>query len=110
MTTKRFPGTIYAGHTTDCGVLVPFDPSKVWPSVEPLPIGYRKFVGYAVRGTVAGVPFESWIFHYFKQWRLVVPRKALEAAGVDAGDDARFSVRPHPQADQAPKFQVGPKR
>lgn len=110
MTTKRFTAEIYAGHTTDCGVLVPFDPSRLWKSAKPLPIGYRKHVGYAVRGTVARRAFESWIFHYFHEWRMVVPADTLEAAGLGAGDSATFSVRPHENPATAPKFTPGPKR
>lgn len=110
MTTKRFTGEVYAGHTTDCGVLVPFDPAKSWKGSKPLPIGYRKHVGHAVRGTVNGQPFESWIFHYFHEWRMVVPAAALEAADVAAGESAKFAVRPHPDPESAPKFTPGPKR
>jgi len=110
MTTKRFTAEIYAGHTTDCGVLVPFDPSRIWKSAKPLPIGYRKHVGFAVRCTVGRAPFESWSFHYFHEWRMVVPGPALAAAKVEAGDSAKFSVRPHPSPTTAPKFKPGPKR
>lgn len=110
MTMKRFRGVIYAGHTTDCGVLVPFDPSKLWKAAKPLPIGYRKHIGYAVRGTVGGKEFESWIFHYFHEWRMVVPGAAMDAAGVVAGDTATFAVRPHPRPESASKFVPGPKR
>lgn len=110
MTAKRFTGEIYAGHTTDCGVIVPFDPSSAWKTAEPLPIGYRKFVGYAVRGTVNKKPFESWIFHYFHQWRMVVPESVLAVAALDAGDSAEFEVRPHPKPLGVAKFAPGPKR
>jgi hypothetical protein len=89
---------------------VPFDPSKIWRTARPLPIGYRKHVGYAVRGTVEGQPFESWIFHYFHEWRMVVPEAAMAYAKVNAGDSAKFAVRPHPKPEIAPKFVPGPKR
>jgi hypothetical protein len=100
---------VYQGHTTDCGVIVPFDPSKTWKESKPLPIGYRKLVGHAVQGTIEGAPFESWIFHYFRQWRMVVPGPALDAANVAAGHQATFTVRPHPRPDEAPPFTPGPK-
>ena len=110
MTARRFTGEIYAGHTTDCGVIVPFDASMAWRSAPTLPIGHRKHVGYAVRGTVGGEPFESWIFHYFKQWRMVVPGAAMKAAKLGPGDTAKFVVQPHPEPESAPKFKPGPKR
>lgn len=110
MTNKRFSAELYAGHTQDCGVIVPFDPSKFWKGIEQFPIGYRKLVGYAVRGTVNGHAFESWIFEYFRQWRMVVPNDALDAASLDAGDRAKFSVSPHEDPENAPKFTPGPKR
>src|SRR5436190_15305178 len=107
---KRFSAEVYAGHTTDCGVIVPFDPSKTWKGSEPLPIGYRKLVGHAVKGTVDGKRFESWIFHYFHQWRMVVPGPALKAAGLGPGDTAKFAVSPHPDPESAEPFIPGPKR
>lgn len=110
MRSKHFVGEIYAGHTTDCGVLVPFDPSAAWPRAEQLPIGYRRLVGFAVRGSVAGEPFDSWIFHYHRRWRLVVPNAALAAARLGPGDRAQLLVRPHPNPEAAAKFVPGPKR
>lgn len=110
MTTQRFTAEIYPGHTTDCGVLVPFDPSAVWPKSTPLPIGYRKHAGHAVRGTIEGEPFESWIFHYAKAWRMVVPGPAMAAAKLEAGDAAEFVLRPHPKPATVAKFTPGPKR
>jgi len=107
---KRFSAEVYEGHTTDCGVIVPFDPGGAWKASKPLPIGYRKLVGHAVVGSVNGKPFESWVFHYFHQWRMVVPGAALEASGTAAGDRARFVLRPHPRPDDAAKFTPGPKR
>ena len=110
MTTQRFTAEIYAGHTTDCGVLVPFDPSVQWQKAKPLPIGYYKHIGYAVRGTIEGEAFESLIFHYFKQWRMVVPGLAMAAAKLEVGDAAEFVLRPHPKPETAAKFTPGPKR
>jgi hypothetical protein len=107
---KRFSAEVYEGHTTDCGVIVPFDPGRAWKGSKPLPIGYQKHVGHAVKGTIEGKPFESWVFHYFHQWRMVVPGSALKAAGVGAGESARFALRPHPQPGTAGKFTPGPKR
>jgi hypothetical protein len=109
MTTKRFSAEIYQGHTTDCGVIVPFDAAKVWKSAKTLPIGYRKHVGYAVRGTVNGAKFESWVFHYFHEWRMVVPKKALDAAGVGPEETAKFALSLHPDPESAKKFEPGPK-
>lgn len=110
MTAKSFSAEIYAGHTTDCGAIVPFDPSKVWRSAPTLPLGYRKHVGYAVRGTLEGEAFESWVFLYHKQWRLIVPGAAMKAAKLGPGDTAEFAVQPHPEPETAPKFKPGPKR
>jgi hypothetical protein len=110
VTTQRFTAEVYAGHTTDCGALVPFDPAKTWKSSTPLPLGYRKHVGYAVRGTIDGKAFESWVFRYFREWRLIVPGRALEAAGVEAGDTAKFALKPHSDPDAVAKFAPGPKR
>ncbi len=107
---KRFSAEVYQGHTTDCGAIVPFDPSREWKTAELLPIGYRKHVGYAVKGSLDGKPFESWVFHYFHQWRLIVPASALRAAGVGAGDRGRFVLGPHPEPDAVRKFTPGPKR
>lgn len=110
MVTKRFTAEVYAGHTTDCGVLVPFDPAKAWKSSKPLPTGYRKHVGHAVKGTIEGKPFESFVFHYFREWRMVVPAKALDAAGIGPGESAKFALSPHPGPESVPKFVPGPKR
>jgi hypothetical protein len=110
VTTKRFTAEIYQGHTTDCGVIVPFDAAKVWKTAKPLPIGYRKHVGYAVRGTVNGKAFESWVFHYFHEWRMVVPEKALDAAGVGPEETAKFALSAHPDPESVKKFEAGPKR
>lgn len=110
MSAKRFTGEIYAGHTTDRGVIVPFDASKAWRSAPTLPIGRSKHVGYAVRGTANGEPFESWIFHYFKKWRIVVLGAAMKAAKLGPGDTAKFVVQPHPEPETAPKFKAGAKR
>lgn len=54
---KRFTAEIYEGHS-DCAVIVPFDPAKVWKTT-PKRIGYGKHVGHAAQGTVEGEPFES---------------------------------------------------
>jgi len=110
MATKRFTAEIYQGHTTDCGVIVPFDAAKVWKSSKPLPIGYRKHVGYAVRATINGKPFESFVFHYFKEWRMVVPEEALDAAGVGPEETAKFAHSAHPDPESVKKFEPGPKR
>jgi hypothetical protein len=63
-----------------------------------------------VKGTIEGKPFESFVFHYFKEWRMVVPSKALAAAGLEAGDSAKFALRRHPDPESVPKFVPGPKR
>ena len=58
MSLQRFQAELYQGHSDDLAVVVPFVPSLVWDDVPERPIGYRKHVGVAVRGTVAGLPFE----------------------------------------------------
>jgi len=110
MTTKRFRAEIYAGHTTDCGAIVPFDASIAWKKADVLPIGYRKLAGYAVRGEVDGAAFESWVFLYHRQWRLIVPGHALAQAELGPGDEAAFTLRLHPKPESAAKFEPGPKR
>lgn len=110
MRSQRFKAEVYAGHTTDCGALVPFDPAEKWKGTQLLSIGYRKHDGYAVQGSVNGVPFESWVFFYFKQWRLIVPNPALDSAHVAVGEVASFTLRPHQHPEDNPKFTPGPKR
>jgi len=105
---KRFRAELYEGHS-DCAVIVPFDPALAWKS-KPQRIGYRKYVGHAVRATVDGEPFESWIWFYFHQWRMVVPDAVLEAIGAAPGDSLQLTVRPHPDPASVAPYEPGPKR
>ena len=105
---KRFTAEVYEGHS-DCAVLVPFDPAEEWKT-KPVRIGYGKHVGHAVRGTIGGVPFESWIWFYFHEWRMVVPDPVLAAAGLSPGDRAKVAVRPHPRPEAVARYRPGPKR
>lgn len=105
---KRFTAEVYAGHS-DCAVVVPFDPAKVW-KVEPRRIGYRRYVGYAVRGTVDGEPFESWVWFYFHEWRMVLAERVLEALGAAPGDAVKVVVGPHPAPESVAPYKPGPKR
>jgi hypothetical protein len=102
---RRFSAELYEGHS-DCAVLVPFDPSRTW-STEPRRIGYRKHVGHAVRGTVDGQPFESWIWFYFHEWRMVIDHAVLRAARVKPGDRVKIVVRPHPEPEAAAPYTPG---
>jgi hypothetical protein len=106
---KTFSAEIYQGHTTDCGVLVPFDPAKAWKT-EPRCIGYRSHMGHATLGKVGGEQFESWIFHYFHEWRMVVDGATLAKIGAGPGDTVKFTLRPHPRPEEVALFQPGPKR
>jgi hypothetical protein len=109
-TTKRFIAEIYEGHS-DCAVIVPFDPAVAWGSATSARrIGYGKHVGHAVLGTINGESFESWIWFYFKQWRMVVAAEVLKAAGVAPGDTGKIAVRAHPQPESVAKYKPGPRR
>ena len=105
---KSFRATLYEGHS-DCAVIVPFDPSGIWDAT-PRRIGYRKHVGYAVRGKVNDHPFEGWIWHYFHEWRLVIPEVTLAKARVGPGDPVQVKVAPHPQPETVEPYSPGPKR
>ncbi len=88
---------------------MPFDPAKVWKST-PRRIGYRKHVGHAVQGVVEGQPFESWVWFYFHEWRMVLPDAVLAAIGAAPGDTMKIAVRPHSQPESVPHYKPGPKR
>ena len=105
---KRFTAEIYAGHS-DCAVLVPFDPAQAWKST-PCRIGYGKHVGHAVRGTVNGEPFESWIWFYFHEWRMVIDDAVLAAIRAKPGDAVKITVRAHPTPTSVKPYEPGPKR
>jgi hypothetical protein len=102
---KRFTATLYEGHS-DCAVLVPFDPSMTW-NAKPRRIGYGKHMGYAVQGTVNGKPFESWIWFYFREWRMVIADAVLAAAKAEPGDAVRIAVRLHPRPGTAAPYKPG---
>jgi hypothetical protein len=105
---KRFTAELYEGHS-DCAVLVPFDPAKAWKSA-PRRIGYGKHAGHAVKGTVNGEPFESWIWFYFREWRMVIDGVVLAAIRAKPGDALKIAVRPHPSPDDMRPYKPGPKR
>jgi hypothetical protein len=105
---KRFTAEVYEGHS-DCAVIVPFDPAKTWKT-GPRSIGYGKHKGHAVRGTLDGEPFESWIWFYFHQWRMVIPDPALAAVGAKPGDTVKVAVRPHPKPETVAPYKPGAKR
>ena len=108
MSAKKFSAELYEGHS-DCAVIVPFDPSKTWDAV-PRRIGYRKYTGYAVSGTVNGAPFESWIWFYFHEWRMVISDGVLATIGAAAGEQVRVAVKPHPRPEAVAPYEPGPKR
>lgn len=105
---KTFTAEIYEGHS-DRAVIVPFDPSKAW-GTKPRRIGYRNHVGHAVLGNVGGKPFESWIWFYFREWRMVIADPILAAAGAAPGDAVKITVRPHPEPESVAPYEPGPKR
>lgn len=105
---KRFTAEVYEGHS-DCAVLVPFDPAQVWEST-PRRIGYGKHVGHAVQGTIDGKPFESWIWFYFREWRMVIADRVLQAIGAAPGDTVKLAVRPHPKPETVAPYKPGTKR
>ncbi len=104
-TLQRFTAPLYAGHS-DCAVVVPFDPAAAWGTPAHR-IGYRQHRGHAVQGTVDGVPFVGWIWFYFREWRLVLPRHLLRAAGAAAGDVVTIRVKPHPDPAAVPPYTPG---
>ena len=106
---QRFAAEIYEGHS-DCAVLVPFDPAKVWKSSAPRRIGYGKHLGHAVHGKVDGEAFESWIWFYFHEWRMVIADAVLAAIDASPGDTVKISVRPHPEPEKVPPYRPGAKR
>ena len=108
MGTKRFSAELYEGHS-DRAVIVPFDPSKTWDT-SPRRIGYRKYEGYAVRGTVNGEAFESWIWFYFHEWRMVIAERTLAKAGAESGEKVKIAVSPHPEPEAVAPYKPGPKR
>ena len=105
---RRFRAELYAGHS-DSAVIVPFDPSKSWKT-KPRRIGYRKYTGHAVRGTINGESFESWIWFYFHEWRMVIADAVLAAIDASPGDTVKISVRPHPEPEKVPPYRPGAKR
>ena len=106
---KRFTARLYEGHS-DCAVLVPFDPSKTWTAASPRKIGYGKHVGYAVSGKVNGAPFESWIWFYFHEWRMVIADSVLAAIGASPGDELKIVVKPHPKPESVAPYKPQAKR
>lgn len=108
MGTKRFSAELYEGHS-DCAVIVPFEPSKSWDTF-PRRIGYRKYEGYAVRGTVNGEAFDSWIWFYFHEWRMVIANRVLAAIDAESGEKVRIAVSPHPEPETVAPYKPGPKR
>jgi hypothetical protein len=105
---RRFRAELYAGHS-DSAVIVPFDPSKSWKT-KPRRIGYRKYTGHAVRGTINGESFESWIWFYFREWRMVIDASVLAAIGAEPGDEMTIAVSPHPHPEEVPPYEPGARR
>jgi hypothetical protein len=105
---EKFAAELYEGHS-DCAVIVPFDSATSWKA-KPRRIGYGKHVGYAVRGTVNGEPFEGWIWFYFHEWRMVIADAVLAKIGAEPGQLLKVCVSTHPKPETVEPYQPGAKR
>jgi hypothetical protein len=111
---KRFTAELYEGHS-DCAVLVPFDPVAIW-NTTPRRIGYQKHMGHAVAGKVAASgtakaePFESWIWFYARQWRMVIDDDVLAKIKAEPGQRVKLAVRPHPKPETVAPYRPARQR
>ncbi len=89
--TRRFRAEIETGHKGEA-VIVPFDPAKAWGTKSRRVPGYA--VGWLAKGTIAGVPFESFVGHRWGRFFILVPAEMQRAAGVKPGDVVDVVVSP----------------
>ena len=89
---RRVPAIVRIGHGEQCAVEVPFDPGLEWGLVHGPVFPGRK--GYLVSASLGGAWFDGFVVPRMKRWWLLVDRAALDAAGIDVGEDADVRVRP----------------
>jgi len=88
---ERFEAEILAGHK-DAAVEVPFDPAVRWKTAAVAIRPGRR--GHAVRGELAGVPFESFVVARSKRFWLLVEGELLRQARVRVGDVVAVQLWP----------------
>jgi hypothetical protein len=92
-----FEAQLYEGHDKTRAVHVPFDPKDVW-DVEPAQIvigrSKKKRPAHLVRGTVNGVPFESAIWFYFRNFVMIIDDDVTKRAKAKPGDMLELVVQP----------------
>jgi len=93
---KTFRAEVLSGHKENA-VEVPFDPSEAW-AIPPKPL-WRGRRGYAVKGSLNGTPFESFIVPRSQRFYLLIDIELSRVAGVKEGDKVAVSVAPSPGHD-----------
>lgn len=91
MSEQRFKGEVLAGRN-ETTVEIPFDPELVW-GISPGPIRPGKR-GYAVRASLNGFEFESYIVSRTNKFFLIVEEQPRRAAGVLVGDIVAATIEP----------------
>jgi len=85
-----FSGVVLSGHKQDA-VEVPFSPAERW-GIRPQRVGPRR-LGYAVHGTVEGVPFDSHIVARSRRFWLLLEPSFEALAGIHSGASVKIVLR-----------------
>ena len=92
-----FEAELYEGHDKTCAVHVPFDPNEIWGAApDEIVIGRSKKArkAHRVSGSINGVPFESAIWFYFRNFVLIIEPAVRKRAKAKPGDTVEIVVAP----------------
>jgi Domain of unknown function (DUF1905) len=98
MTGQAFRGEVIVGHKRTHAIIVPFDPSNVWPDGAPVKMSLqddpRGGSGWPVTGTIEGRPFDGFVGRRYGRSYIVVPTAWLAAGYVKEGDEVDVVIAP----------------
>ncbi|MDQ1424849.1 MAG: hypothetical protein QOD72_2347 [Acidimicrobiaceae bacterium] len=98
MTPRTFRTAVTVGHKDTHVVIVPFDPSDVWPGCAPVALSLeedpRGGRGWPVSGTIGGWPFDGFVGRRYGRSYIILAPAFRTLRAINEGDEVEVTVSP----------------
>jgi hypothetical protein len=98
VTPRTFRAVVTVGHKDTHVVIVPFDPSVVWPGYAPVTLSReddpRGGHGWPVSGTIDGQRFVGFVGRRYGRSYVILPAAFRTSGAIDEGDEVEVTVSP----------------
>ena len=98
VTPRTFRGAVGVGHKDTHVVIVPFDPTVVWPEHESVSLSRqddpRGGRGWPVSGTIDGLPFDGFVGRRYGRSYVILSPEFRASRSINEGDEVDVVVSP----------------